>query len=105
MQTFLEKAIAENIVTPDSRKETVEAFFTPFYVPQHIVGFFSFMKKHIVLVSDGMGVSFRETRAELSSLLKLNGYDYAVVENLINDFERNLLNQYYDSQKKEGQNN
>lgn len=96
---MIEKAIVEDLISPGSKKETLESIFPPF-APPRVREFFNFMRTHITLESKGMGVGFRESRFSLSELLEKKGFDYRVYEVFINAFEDKLLKQYSESQPK-----
>jgi hypothetical protein len=93
---------ADNIVVPGSAKERIDTLYLP-VAPRHVVNFFNFMQNHIKLdatdVSMGgtVSVRFRESRYNLSELMKEEGYDYIIHQNFINEFENKLLEQHYNA--------
>ena len=61
---------------------------------------YNILTHHVVLVSVGMGVSFRESRSGLSDILKEHGIEYIMVKPFIDDLEYRLMHQYAEEVKK-----
>ena len=70
-------------------------------IPQDVYRFFRFMREHIELESNGMGVSLRESKANIKKLLKTEGYEYKYYKDFIMQYESKLLTQYHDKQEKD----
>lgn len=96
------EAKADDIVTPGSREETINAIFLPFAPPQAL-NFFNFMQNHITLdttdisMSGQPSVRFRESRSGLAKLMQKQGYEYTIYQTFVERFENKLLEQHYDS--------
>ena len=96
------EAKVEELITPGSKTETLNAIFLP-VVPKYVLNFFNFMQDHIKLnvtdVSMGGSVSvrFKENRSGLSSLMEKEGYEYAIYRTFVDEFEDKILEQHYDA--------
>jgi len=96
---MIETARVDNIIRPGSAEERLNAVYLP-EAPPHVTKFFQFMQTHITLASNGMGVGLRENKNDIAQLMKKLGYDYAIYQNFVEDFESKLLKQHYDEQDK-----
>ncbi len=47
------------------------------------------------------GIVLRESKSNLLSLVEKEGFDYFICKSFINDFEDEILKQYYEKQKKD----
>lgn len=103
LQEFINTAVADDIVEKGSREDTLNAFFAP-KSPQQAMSLFNFLRMHITLESNGMGVSLRENRHGISELLEKEGFDYEIVKTFINDFENKLMSNHYNKQKEKQDN-
>lgn len=63
--------------------------------------FFYFLKSHISLASNGMGVSLRESRYAIAKLLEKEGFEYELYSDFIDIYENGLLEQYSKAKEKE----
>jgi len=97
---LIEKSIVDELLSGGKEREVLEIVFNP-RVPLNVFAFFEFMKEHITLQSNGMGVGLRESREGLLSLMNEHGYDYSIYKPFISDFENRLLTQHYESIKTE----
>lgn len=95
----MERAIVADILDKGSQKEFFEAVYPP-KSSNESLELYSFMKSHITLSSNGMGVYLKHDRYEISKLLEDVGFEYLMVENFIRDYEDKLLEQYYKEKEK-----
>jgi len=86
--------IAEELVYPGSREETLSALTEP-YCPPQVKDFFNFLQGHITLQSNGMGIGIRETRLGIAKLLDTFGWDYAIYRPLVDAFEEAVLDTHF----------
>lgn len=98
LEKIIEKAIVDEIITPGSQKDKLDAVYMP-PSSQEAIKLFKFMQNHIELQSNGMGVSLRHDRQNISSLLEKEGFDYVMVQDFIDEYESKLLNQHYEDTK------
>lgn len=96
VEELINAAIIDNIIVPDSKKETIESFYLP-DTPSEPARFFRFLTDNVTLESNGMGVSLRENKYNISKLLEAEGFDYGMLKHLIDDFEGRLLSQFYEN--------
>lgn len=75
------------------KSETLELVIPP-TVPRVAREIYDIVSQHVVLVGGMGGVGFRESRANLTTILKEYGIDYIIVKSLIDDIEYRLMNQY-----------
>ncbi len=62
---------------------------------------FDFLTDNVSLVGGGMGSpTFRESKADMIELIKLNGYCPNVIMQYVESYENKLLGEYIDEQKK-----
>lgn len=81
------------MIEQGSRKEALNVIFPP-TAPMHVVKFYSFMQKHIVLRAGEFGVVFRETKYNIAKLLEMEGYEYTIYKYFIDKYEEKLLEEY-----------
>jgi hypothetical protein len=91
---YIRIAIAEELVYPGSREETLATLTEP-YCPPQVKEFFDFLQGHITLQSNGMGVGLRENRTGVAELLSKFGWDYPIYRPLVDAFEEALLDTHY----------
>lgn len=68
-------------------------------IPTNVREFYNLLTSFVSLESGMDGVSFRETRAGLSKILKDNGYCSVVTSPFVDMFENKLLEQYSEDRK------
>lgn len=91
---YIKVAIAEDLVFPGSREETL-AMLTEPYCPTAVKEFFDFLQSHVTLQSNGMGVGIRENRIGLAELMDRFGWDYPIYKPLVDAYEDALLESHY----------
>lgn len=87
-------AIAEELVYPGSREETLAAITDP-YCPPLVRQFFDFLQGHVTLQSNGMGVGLRENRSDLADIMTRFGWDYPIYHPLVDAFEEAVLDAHF----------
>lgn len=83
----------DNIINPGSKKETLETVYMP-PSSYDAVKLFCFLRSHVTLESNGMGVSLKESRASLSELMEKEGFEYILYSDFIELYEFKVMEQY-----------
>ena len=79
--------------------EIIDIFLPP-TVPNYTMKIFNILSGHISLIRGEFGMGFRESRANLKSILKSYKIDYRICKTFIDDFENRLIKQHINGQEK-----
>jgi len=96
---ILEEAGVKNLSKDKEILKRIKKANVPPYAPPSVMKFFDFLRIHITLQSNGMGVGLRESRENIAKLMEREGYDYPIYINFVTDYENGLLESYYNKKE------
>lgn len=88
----------EEMIHPGTHTEKLKALI-PDPIPNNVGRFFDFIRDHITLVGNGMGVGIRENRSGIRDLMNEYGYEYPIYCGFVEFYEDALLKSHYESKE------